>query len=83
MSTIGLRGVFAAVLIVSTGFLGGMSSMSSGVADGGSSAQDTFRAGDESPGLVQRFKRKACKVSLAATRRDTDSGVQRSKECLH
>ena len=79
MTTTGLRGIFAAVLMVSTGLLTGMASMPSGAAAGESTGH--AGAGAEAPGLVERFKRRACEISLVATRRDLGSARERSQEC--
>jgi hypothetical protein len=79
MTTTGLRGVFAAVLMVSTGLVTGMSSVPPGMAAAASPGHDATQA--PSPGMVERIKRKACEISLVATRRDLGSARERSREC--
>ncbi len=86
MTTMGLRGTLACALIVSTGLLTGMGAMPSGAA-----ASEPYSAGlalpsAAGPGLFERVKRKACEVSLAASRSDRSdrSGHRdRIRQCDH
>ena len=79
----GLRGVLACAFIVSTSMLTGMVALPSGAAAserGSSLAGEPAVAG---PGLLERVKAKACRISLAATRSDRNGSGDRSRQCDH
>jgi hypothetical protein len=81
MTTMGLRGVLACAFIVSGSLLTGMVVVPSGAAASEPFAARAVVAGDAGPGLLERFRLKACQVSLAATRSDRSASRDRSREC--
>lgn len=81
MTTMGLRGVLACAFIVSSSLLTGLVALPSGAA---ASERPSALAGVpavDQPGVLDRVKRKACLVSLAATRTDRGASPDRSRAC--
>ena len=81
MTTMGLRGVLACAFIVTTSLLTGMVALPSGAAASESSSAGVDVLAAAEPGLLDRVKLKACRISLAATRSDRSASRERSREC--
>ncbi len=79
----GLRGVLACAFIVSTSLLTGMVALPSGAAASERSSRLAGEPEAAQPGLLERVKAKACRISLAATRSDRSSTGDRSRQCDH
>ena len=81
MTTLGLRGVLACAFIVSSGLLAGMGALPSGAAPSEPYSSRTDRPERFGPSLVDRLKRKACQISLAANGSDRSGSRDRSRQC--
>ncbi len=81
MTTMGLRGTLAVAFILSTGLLTGMAATPSGAADSGFALHEASSTPGAGPGLIDRFKRKACEISLAATNGDRARAQERGRHC--
>lgn len=81
MTTMGLRGVLACAFIVSSSLLTGMVALPSGAAASEPLSGVVAMPAEAGTGLFDRFKRKACQISLAATRSDRSASRDRSREC--
>jgi hypothetical protein len=81
MTTMGLRGTLAVAFIFSTGLLTGVATMPSGAAASGLTLAEASSAPGAEPGLIDRFKRKACEISLAATQGDRAGAQERGRQC--
>ncbi|GAB2491311.1 hypothetical protein [Arenimonas alkanexedens] len=76
MGTIGTRGLLAAVFIASSGLLTGMA-----VQPAGDEALFEPAVSQDTDGLLHRVVRRACLISVAATRRDLHKAADREREC--
>ena len=81
MTTMGLRGVLAVALIVSTGLLTGMAAMPTGAAASRLDQDEAPAAAAPTPGLMDRIKLKACEISLAASRSDRHAARDQDQAC--
>jgi hypothetical protein len=81
MTTMGLRGVLACALIVSTSLLTGLAALPSGAAASEPASAMVEASAAAAPGLLDRVKLKACQVSLAATGGDHASSRDRRRQC--
>ncbi|MBW8368005.1 MAG: hypothetical protein K0M70_09125 [Arenimonas sp.] len=81
MTTMGLRGTLAVAFIFSTGLLTGMAGPSSEAAAGSLPLAGASDAPAAEPGLIDRFKRKACEISLATKHADRVGAQERGGHC--
>lgn len=81
MTTMGLRGVLACAFIASTALLAGGVALRAAAAASEPYAADLAPSAAAGPGLLERFKRKACHISLAATHRDRSASRDRTRQC--